>query len=312
MNTYEDELKKKWNGINYHDGGALQLAVDHSLDWYVRYASRNHKSIVIVSDTPADKISSSKSIETACNRRRDGKFAISFTLINKEQEDVFITMSSDIIEFSKNEPEPKESLQRVLRRYSAWAKLFDRKRSALLSDNAQKGLISELCFLKEEIEKGMKPSAAIEGWVGPEGADQDFVYEDGWHEIKSTGAASSQITVSSVEQLDNSEAGELVVFRVDKCAPAHAGAITLFGMVRKILGMLAAESSVIDEFVLKLGSAGYIDMREYDKQNFNISSRRSYCVDESFPRIVRSDLPVEVINVQYQLNLPSLNSWAKQ
>lgn len=150
MNTYEEELRTKWNGINCHDGGSIQLAVEHPLDWFVRYATADHKSIVIVSETPADKITSSKSIEAACNKRKDGKYAVSFTLMNREQEDVFITMSSDIIEFSRYEKRSEESLKKVLRRYAAWLKLLDHKRSALMSSNAQKGMIAELLFLKEK------------------------------------------------------------------------------------------------------------------------------------------------------------------
>lgn len=311
MNTYEEELRRKWDGINYHDGGSLQLAVEHPLDWYVRYATKDHKSVVIVSEDPADKISSSKSIEAACNLRKDGKYAISFTLVNREQEDVFISMSSDIIEFSRVEQSPRESLKKVLRRYAAWLKLLDHRRNALMSTNAQKGLLAELIFLKEEIENGLQPSVAIAGWIGPDGADQDFVYENGWHEIKATGASASQITISSVEQLDNPDEGELVVFRIDKCAPAYPGAVTLYAMVHRLYGLLTASVGALDDFVLKLGSAGYIDMLDYDKDHFSVSSRCSYIVDTAFPRISRSELPVEVVNAEYQLDLPSLNPWLR-
>lgn len=311
MNTYEEELRKKWDDINYHEGGSLQLAVDHPLDWFVRYATKDQKSIVIVCETAADKISSSKSIEAACNKRKDGKYAISFTLINREQEDVFITMSSDIIEYSKTESHPKDSLNLVLRRYAAWLKLLDHKRNALLSPNAQKGLIAELIFLKEKIENCQTPSSAVSGWVGPDGADQDFVYEDGWHEVKATGASSSKISISSVEQLDNPNTGELVVFRIDKCAPAYPGAMTLYSVVHDLFFMMSANVSALDDFVLKLGSAGYIDMQEYDKQKYTISAKQSYTVDEGFPRITRSSLPTEVINAEYQLDIPSLSQWAR-
>lgn len=311
MNTYEEELRRKWKGINYYDGGSLQLAIEHPLDWYVRYATRDHKSIVIVSDIPVDKFSSSKSIEAACNLRKDGKYAISFTLINREQEDVFISMTSDIIEFARIEQRPRDSLKRVLRRYAAWMKLLDHKRNALLSPNAQKGLLAELLFLKEEIEKGVQPSDAVAGWVGPDGADQDFIYGDGWHEVKATGVSSTQITISSVEQLDNSADGELVVFRIDKCAPEHSEAITLYAMVHTLFGMMASNVSALDEFVLKLGSAGYIDMEDYDKQSFMISAKQSYLVNDTFPKIVRAALPIEITNAEYQLDLPSLNLWAR-
>ena len=310
MNKYEEELRSKWNKINYQEGGALKLAVLHPLEWYVRYATRDQKSIVIVSDTPADKLQSSKSIEASCNLRKDGRYAVSFTLVNREQEDVFITMSSDIIEFSRNEQQPKESLKRILRRYAAWIKLFDHKRNALLSSNAQKGLLAELFFMKENIERGVRPSDAIDGWVGPDGADQDFVYKDGWYEIKATGASSSHITISSIEQLDNPGNGELVVFRIDECAPAHLGAVTLYKIVHTLFEMMSLEPNTLDDFVLKLGSVGYIDMDEYDKQNFVISSKQSYLVNDVFPRIERSGLRTEIINAEYQLDLPSLNPWA--
>jgi len=311
MNNYENELRLKWNSINYHNGGSKQLNIEHSLEWHVRYADRNHKCLVIVSESPVDSIASSKSIEATCNLRNDGRYAITFTLIDRDQEDVFITMSCDIIKFSKADSQPQESLKLVLRRYSAWLKLLDHKRSAFLSAGAQKGLLAELVFLKECIELGIKPCDAIEGWVGPDGADQDFVYNDGWHEIKATGVSSSKVTITSVEQLSNSSVGELVIFRIDKCVPTQPGALTLYNTVHTLMGMMSADINAIDSFVLKLGAVGYIDMDEYAKQYFSISAKQSYTVNDSFPKIVRSNLPIEIINVEYQIDIPSLNRWAK-
>ena len=311
MNLYEDELRNKWNSIDYHDGGSKQLAIEHPLEWHVRYAAKDYKSLVIVSEFSVDSIASSKSIEASCNQRKDGRYAITFTLLDKEQEEVFFAMSSDIIEFSKERLNPQDSLKSVLRRYAAWMKLFEHKRSAFLSINSQKGLLAELLFLKEQIEQGLKPSEATAGWVGPDGADQDFVYENGWYEIKATGMSSAQITISSAEQLGNPLPGELVVFRVDKCAPAYPGAVTLYKLVHTLLNMMRSDIAAIDEIILKLGSAGYIDMNEYDKQHFSVSSKQSYLVDESFPKITRNALSPEIANVQYQLDLPSLTHWIK-
>lgn len=155
----------------------------------------------------------------------------------------------------------------------------------------------------------MQPSDAVAGWVGPDGADQDFVYDDAWYEIKTTVASSSQVKISSVEQLDNPDEGELVVFRIDKCAPAKSGAVTLYAMVHLLLGMMSSNVGAVDDFVLKLGSAGYIDMNEYDKEKFSVSAKQTYLVKESFPRIVREVLPVEIVNLEYCLDLPSLDPW---
>ncbi len=311
MNAYELELRQKWNSIDYYDGGSLQLVVPHVLEWHVRYATENQKSIVIVADIPIDNLTSSQCIEAACNQRRDGKYAISFTLVDQSQEYVFISMSSDIIEYSKDEKTQHTALIKVLRRYAQWLKLLDHKRSTLLSSNAQKGLIAELSFLKETIDRGMNATDALSGWVGPDGADQDFVYLDGWHEIKATGASSVTITISSVEQLDSPIPGELIVYRIDRCAPAQSGAITLYKVVHDVISRLVHNPGLVDVFVLKLASIGYIDMQEYEKIHFVISAKQYYVVNDTFPRLTRSNVPTEIANAEYQIDLPSIASWSR-
>ena len=311
MNAYELELRQKWNSIDYYDGGSLQLVVPHVLEWHVRYAAENQKSIVIVADIPIDNLTSSQCIEVACNQRRDGKYAISFTLVDQSQEDVFISMSSDIIEYSKDEKTQHTALIKVLRRYAQWLKLLDHKRSTLLSSNAQKGLIAELSFLKETIDRGMNATDALSGWVGPDGADQDFVYLDGWHEIKATGASSVTITISSVEQLDSPIPGELIVYRIDRCAPAQSGAITLYKVVHDVISRLVHNPGLVDVFVLKLASIGYIDMQEYEKIHFVISAKQYYVVNDTFPRLTRSNVPTGIANAEYQIDLPSIASWSR-
>ena len=311
MNAYEAELRQKWDSIDYHQGGSLQLAIPHALEWHVRYVTEDQKSIVIVSEIPVDNITSSQSIEAACNQRRDGKYAISFTLVNRAQEDVFISMSSNIIEYSKDETTHKGALAKVLRRYAQWLKLLDHKRSTLLSANAQKGLIAELSFLKETIDRGMAAADALLGWVGPDGADQDFVYQDGWHEIKATGASSVTVTISSIEQLDGSIPGELVVYRIDKCAPAQAGAVSLYQLVHEVISKLIHNPGLVEDFVLKLASVGYIDMTEYDNSHFVISAKQLYEVNDTFPKLARDDIPTQITNAEYQLDLPSIASWAR-
>ena len=308
MSSKEDELREKWNTINYYSGGALKLSVKHPLEWYVRYATSEHKSVVIVSRRAIHKIESSKCIDASCNQRKDGKYAISFTLMDRKQEDVFITMTGDIIEYSNVDTEDI-ALLRAMRRYNAWLKLLDHKSNAILGNNTQKGLIGELLFLQEKIKDNMSPSKALAGWSGPEGADQDFVYADCWYEIKVTGVSSISVSISSVEQLDRNDDGKLVIYRIDKCAPDQADSFTLYGLVHNIIDLMIQCGENSDELMLKLGSAGYIDMREYDKQYFCLSSKKIYIVNNSFPRIRRRDIPDEIINMEYQINIPSIKHW---
>lgn len=311
MNVYELELRSKWNCINCQQCGSLELGISHPLEWHAGYSSPEEKFIAIVTDEPVSKIESSKNIQAICMQRKDGRYATSFKLISKELEDVFVTMCGDMMRFSSTESDKSLSLTRVLKRYSAWLKLLQHKNNALLSMTAQKGLIGELLYLKDLIERGMPPTEAVTGWVGPDGADQDFVYADGWHEIKTTTTASTEVIISSAEQLGGEETGELVVIRIDKCAPAQTGAFTLYKLVHEILRILNIYAGLADSFMLKLNCAGYIDMPDYDQQTFVFSSKNKYSVDDKFPKLIRSNIPTEITNLNYALSLPSLAPWAK-
>ena len=310
MNTYEAELRSKWNSIDYHTGGALKLSVEHPLEWHVRFVTMRQKSLVIVSRFPVDSIASSKSIDAACNKRKDGKYAISFTLIELTQEDVFISMASDIIEYSKDAGSEEAALVKVMRRYVQWLKLLDHKNSSLLGVNGQKGLIAELMFLKDSILIGLAQAIAVSGWVGPDGADQDFVFPGGWHEVKATGASSTSVTISSIEQLDAQLPGELVVYRIDKSAPTSSGAITLYKLVREIYLMFRQDTNTTEQFFLKLAAAGYIDTPDYDKIHFVVSSKARYEIRDDFPKLSRTLLPPEIAEAEYQLDLPSIARFA--
>lgn len=189
-----------------------------------------------------------------------------------KQEDVFITMAGYIIEYS-NVDTTDIDLLKVIRRYNAWLKVLDHKASAILGSNMQKRLIGEVLFLKEKILSGISPSIALSGWVGPEGVDQDFVYSDCWHEIKTTGVSSTEVSILYIEQLDRNDEGKLVIYCIDRCVPEQTKAFTLYGLVHNVIELILQNGVTHDEFVLKLVSAGYIDMKEYDRQYYSLSSK---------------------------------------
>ena len=89
---------------------------------------------------------------------------------------------------------------------------------------------------------------AVQGWVGAEGADQDFMYSEGWYEVKSIGISAASVTISSLEQLDCTLAGELVVVRIDKVAPEREGSISLNEMVCRICSKLSPYSDSLELF----------------------------------------------------------------
>ena len=92
-----------------------------------------------------------------------------------------------------------------------WQKLLQYVNKNVMSYSQQKGLLGELIFLKEAIEiRGAEQT--IMSWVGPEGADQDFIFPDTWNEIKTVSISSDDVVISSFEQLLQEKDGELTVY----------------------------------------------------------------------------------------------------
>lgn len=312
MRTTPEILQRQWNSIDYREGGFLQIDTQHPLEWHIGFQSISQKTLLLVCNTEIRKIESSKSLAVTRRRREtDNRWTLSFELLRNEQEGVFAILCSDIIESSRSAQNENEAVELVISRYKQWSRLLELQRSGLMDENSRKGLLGELLFLQERIEDSGSALIAIQGWVGAEGADQDFIYEYGWHEIKSVGTSATSVTISSLEQLDCTGEGELVVMRIDKAAPDKEGALSLNDAVRQISSKLTDTADVLDLFRSKLSAYGYMDLQEYSEQKYYCSSSQRYNVDETFPRLIRRNTPIQVESLHYELSLSSLAAWLK-
>lgn len=312
MKITPEILERQWNSIKYTSGGFLQIDTQHPLEWHIGYQSISQRTLLLVSDTEIGAIESSKSMIVSRRRREsDNRWTLSFELLRNEQQDVFAILCCDVIEHSRPATNEAEALKLVINRYKQWSKLLETLRSGLMDEHIRKGLLGELLFLQERIEKGEPLLMAVQGWVGPDGADQDFVYEDGWHEVKSVGASATSVTISSLEQLVCADEGELVIMRIDKAAPDKAGALSLNDAVRQISNKLTDVSDVLGLFRSKLSTYGYIDLQEYSEQKYSCSGSQRYSVNNTFPRLTRQNVPAQIESLHYELSLHSLTDWLK-
>ena len=312
MKITPEVLERQWNSIKYTNGGFLQVDTQHPLEWHIGYQSISQLTLLLVSDTEICAIESSKSMIVSRRRREsDNRWTLSFELLRNEQEGVFAILCSDIIENSRSASNEKEALALVTSRYKQWSRLLELQKSGLMNENSRKGLLGELLFLQKQIEERDSTLTAIQGWVGADGADQDFVYEDGWHEVKSVGASATRVTISSIEQLDCAGEGELVIMRIDKAAPDKAGALSLNDAVKQISINLTNSSDALDLFHSKLDSYGYIDLEEYSEQKYYCFGLQIYVVNDTFPRLIRENIPNQVESLHYELSLSSLAGWLK-
>lgn len=309
MKITSEYLHRKWASINYYEGGYIQVETNTSLEWYAGFKEIDQKTLLIISNQEPELLPSSKSIVVAKGRRTDGRWTLSLTLMRVEQESVFETLCADIITYSQSAENEQAALKLTVKRYKQWNKLLEHHHKSLMDESCRKGLHGELTYLCEVIDSGYPVLAAVQGWVGPDGADQDFVYTDGWHEVKSIGVSGASVSISSLEQLDNSDPGELVVMRLDKCAPERGGAVSLGEQVDRTLSKVNSDPDALALLENKLVRYGYIDLPEYREQKYVYSGKTRYRVDSDFPRLTDSVVMPQIITAQYSISLAGIDAW---
>lgn len=311
MKITPEILQRQWNSIDYKDGGFLQIDTQHPLEWHIGYQSISQPTLLLVCDSEVQAIESSKSMAVSRRRREsDNRWTLTFELLRNEQQGVFAILCCDVIEHSRPSANEQEALKLVISRYKQWSRLLETQRSGLMDEHTRKGLLGELLFLEQRLTVSDSSLTAIQGWSGADSADQDFMYPDGWFEVKSLGASATSVTISSLEQLDCEDEGELVIMRIDKVAPERAGAFSLNDVVRRISDSLDGDS--LSMFRSKLMAYGYLDLQEYSEQKYHCSAKQLYKVDDTFPRLTAKLVPPQVASLHYELDLPALVNWQKR
>jgi hypothetical protein len=237
---------------------------------------------------------------------------LSFELLRDEQQGVFAILCCDIIEHSRSAINDKEALALVISRCKQWSRLLESQKSGLMDESRRKGLLGELLFLEQRIDTATIKLSVVQGWSGADAADQDFMYPEGWYEVKSLGISAASVIISSLEQLDCKDEGELVIMRIDKTVPGKEGAVSLNDVVYRIDEKLSDCADALDLFQTKLTAYGYIDLQEYSDQKYYYSAMQRYRVDKSFPRLTKQSVPVQVVSSHYELSLPALADWQKR
>jgi hypothetical protein len=301
-------LINKWNQLIRHSNGYVRIDADHPLEWHIGYEGINQRSLLLVTANEPIDVESSKSILVSFAKRADGKWALVFKLIREEQEEVYIKLCYDLIESSRGQIDTQNGIEYVLNRYTKWFKLLELQRNGLLSELERRGLLGEICFLQQIIEKE-DPLRAVSSWIGPEGADQDFVDESGWHEVKAPGIGSKTVSISSLEQLDAELPGELILFLIDKTAPNETNAFTLSRKVSELREMVQSNIQALDLVNQKLLQYGYMDMADYEKQWYRLGGTLRYRVDEQFPRLIKSNVRSQIAAASYQLSIQAIEDW---
>lgn len=226
-----------------------------------------------------------------------------YLIIEKNEEcpeELFLSLCISLVEKVKNSTTDKETIlyiDIVLKEYSNLLK----KKSKVLSKEEEQGLYCELVYLEELME--IYGDNAVEYWTGPQKNKHDFILDKQKSiEVKSTTNQEQLIVrISNENQLDylNLEELRLVVFVVENNNPCGE---KLDIIIKRIISKI---QNIEMHTIFLTGILSFmIDPYEYKgNHQFLIIKKYIFLVDEKFPRITKANIPSNIYDVKYYLNL---------
>lgn len=284
----------------------------HLLDLYVGIDAAARWTLLLISEYPSPKIVSSRMILVKSGKRSDKKWSLSFSLVDDRYKDMFVLFCEDIVSSSACMKNKEKATRFVGKRYKEWREMLANARGNLLSPAEIKGLLGEMYFLKKYLCVQYGAEKAALSWTGPRCLPQDYIIDDTWYEVKTVSSSRTEVSISSIEQLDCVKPGELVVIRADKTSVANTDAVNLNALYKELLAMLPDDDSR-EQFSTMLLRYGYYPRPEYEGEEyiFEIKAMIRYAVSADFPCIHRCNLPECVTEAKYSLALATIDSYRR-
>jgi hypothetical protein len=254
---------------------------------------------------PESKIKSVAGIEVNQYHNEDFN-TLQFSLTYSDNKELFFTFCEDIIETTRVITDKRNAYKIILDRYFSWKKMFATPKK-LLSESEIMGLIGELLFLRDYLFEKYGKGEALRSWSGQELTHKAFSYNDKWYEIKAIHSGKDSVKISSLEQLQSINDGELVVFSLEKMSPTYDG-LKINKLTLNILNSLELDSQK-DMFLSSVLSQGFTFDENYDEYVYALISMTRYKVNASFPKLTREDVNEAIIKVQYDLSLAIINNY---
>jgi hypothetical protein len=302
-------LESRWGSLE-PGKGFQRIDESHPLDFYIGIDISEHRILLLLLDSELRVPVQSQAIGVLCRQRQDGRWALMFSLSRPEFGPLFSHLCEDFVESCRQISDKSIAGGLILSRFERWQRLLRSGSTGLLDESAQKGLLGELLFLQQFALPTYGATAALEGWVGPLEAEQDFRYIDRIFEIKTIGPDALNVKISSAEQLDDTDRPiQLVVAVLDQTDRTDTGAFCLSDIVAELRQELRVDPGASSLFDDRLLSAGYFDRDEYSTRFYRLGRFRRFAIREGFPRIMQSLLPSGIRNVRYGLDLQACLSY---
>lgn len=285
-----------------------RMAPDARFDIYAGVDASSFVLLAIgVHARPPNIVTDSSSLDYFRQQRQDGSWLMVLRLRQHGLEAVFGRLCQDLVDASEGVPDEKALVALFKERLNLWKKLFQHGGSGFLQPHEIKGLVAEMLVLESLVRDGTREvHETVTGWLGPLGADQDFLYSDRALEVKALGPGVDSISISSLEQLDCVVPMHLVVMILRQVTSGEPSAIGLNSLSARIEGMIASSPEALKTFKERLLEARYVEHDYYDTILFEPMSLVSYRVTDTFPKLTGEMVSSGIVNASYAIAIEAI------
>ena len=290
---------------SFIDGQFLRIGDNRKLNLYIGRDECGRYSFDFRGIFYPQRIAESEVI-SVFQTKVDKYIFLRFSLEAPDLLECFCTFCEDLITSTNEINDDNIAYNTIYQRYLSWKKLF-RPNLCKLSETEIMGLTGELLFLKNNMFPRYGEKIAIESWTGPEKTHKDFSLSSDWYEVKTINSGKEKVRISSIEQLDSDINGYLYVYELERMSPSFDG-IKLNTLVNSIFSLITS-SFVKDLFASKLELYGFDFAPEYDNFVYSNTAISHYVVNNDFPRLKRTEIPLQIGLVQYDLLISHLEEF---
>ena len=294
-------------------GNQKRFTVNSVLAVYYGISNDGFLRISFMSVYPAPKLESTKLLRVTQGAESPTVYWTCFDLLQHDTRKVFFTFCENLIDAITDITDEKSALNALKKRYITWKTMFRYDRDKKISNEVLQGLYGELYFLKNYMIEKYGINNAIQSWGGPDARSKDFAINTDWYEIKTVGANSSVVRISSLAQLSSEHDGHLVVLRSERMSDSFDSSDACINDLFKSILSVIDDETIEGIFLSKLSSYGYNISDESFVAKFEVKSVQRYSVVNDFPRLTENDVQrPEICDVSYSLIINSLKPYMEE
>ena len=296
-----NNIKKRFKEF-FKNGYFTRVDEKHILDLYIGLNEKGQYTLEYRGDFNIKEVKGSGAIGVSQGAKSNYSYLL-ISLKDADMFDTFCALIDDIVENTRSCSDNPSGYKVVTNRLYLWKKMFSSKKKKM-DESAIMGLIGELYFLDNFMFPKYGKTESLNAWSGQELTHKDFSLDDIWYEVKSIHSGKDSVRISSLEQLQSNNYGELIIIPMERMSSAFNGT-NLSKLANKIMKEFDSDED-LDKFIAKMSEQGFSFDTEADEYVYQVISIDRYAVNTDFPKIIRVEIPNAIVQAQYDLSINSI------